>query len=95
MPENEPVPTSTDCYRWVLSSPSIDATWCGARDGADLDTALLALDRGPMSDEELAWMKRVGDRVRDRARKLSPINLADQAVNLVSGFGFRRSGDLG
>lgn len=91
MPEGEPMPTSTDCYRWVLTSPSIDATWCGARDGADLDAALLALDRGPMSAEELAWMRRVGDRVRDRARKLSPINLADQAVNLVSGFGFRSS----
>lgn len=92
VPEGEKVPTSTDCYRWVLSSPSIDATWCGARDGADLDLALSALDQGPMSAEELAWMRRVGEGVRDRARLLSGgMQLADRAINLVSGFGFRSS----
>jgi aryl-alcohol dehydrogenase-like predicted oxidoreductase len=93
VPEGEEVPTSADCYRYVLSSPSIDASWCGPRDGADLDLALAALDRGPMSDEELAWMRRVGIQVRARARVLSRgVNLADRAINLVSGFGFKSSG---
>lgn len=96
VPEGEKVPTSADCYRYVLSSPSIDATWCGPRDGADLDEALRALDRGPMSADELAWMRRVGVAVRDHARLTTGgMNLADRAINLVSGFGFRSSRDTG
>jgi hypothetical protein len=37
----------------------------------------------------------VGAAVRDRTRLASGgMNLADRAINLVSGFGFRQSGDL-
>jgi len=96
VPEGEKVPTATDCYRFVLSSPSVDATWCGARNGADLDEAMAALDQGPMSADELAWMQRVGVRVRERTGLRSRgVSLADRAINLVSGFGFRSSEDAG
>ncbi len=49
-----------------------------------------------MSADELAWMQRVGTRVRERARLRSRgVSRADRAINLVSGFGFRSSEDAG
>jgi aryl-alcohol dehydrogenase-like predicted oxidoreductase len=67
MPPGERTPRASDCYRFALSHPAVDAVWCGARDAAEIDEALLALERGPLSDEELAWMKRVGAHVRANA----------------------------
>ncbi|WP_437670989.1 hypothetical protein [Sorangium sp. So ce131] len=78
------------------SSPDINACWAGARDSSQLDQALAALDAGPMNEEELAWMRRVGSAVRDRTKLLSRgMGIADRVVNLVSGFGFRNMGELG
>ena len=69
VPEGEPTPRASDCYRFALSHPRVHLCLAGPRDGVELDEALAALDRGPMSAEELAWMKRVGEGVRDRARR--------------------------
>jgi aryl-alcohol dehydrogenase-like predicted oxidoreductase len=66
-PRGEPTPRGSDCYRFVLTNPFIDLCLAGPRDGAELDEALAALDRGPMSDDELAWMKRVGRAIRAAA----------------------------
>jgi len=66
-PPGERTPRATDCYRFSLSSPHVDACLCGPRDGRELDLALAALDEGPMSDDELAWMKKVGASVRTGA----------------------------
>ena len=95
MPGTERTPSAADCYRFVLSSPSIDARYTGARTGAELDGALRALDLGPMSAEELAWMRRVGLEVHERTRAMTGrMSVADRLVNLLSGFGFRSSGTL-
>jgi aryl-alcohol dehydrogenase-like predicted oxidoreductase len=64
-PPGEPTPRASDCYRFALTSPHVDSCITGPRNGAELDEALAAIDRGPMSDEELAWMKRVGASVRN------------------------------
>ena len=40
----------------------------GPRDAAELDEALLTMERGPMSASEIAWMKRVGAAVRDASQ---------------------------
>ena len=63
-PPGEATPRASDCYRFALSHPSVDACIAGPRDGAELDEALLAIERGPMTEAELAWMKRVGAAVR-------------------------------
>jgi aryl-alcohol dehydrogenase-like predicted oxidoreductase len=63
-PEGEPAPRASDCYRFALTHPDVDVTLCGPKDRAQLDEALTALDRGPMSPDELAWMKRIGKAVR-------------------------------
>ncbi|XXX73660.1 aldo/keto reductase [Sorangium sp. So ce134] len=96
VPSNERMPTGTDCYRFVLSNPDVNACWTGPRDAAQLDEALAALDAGPMSDEELAWMRRVGVAVRDKTKLQSRgVGVVDRVVNLLSGFGFRSTGELG
>jgi aryl-alcohol dehydrogenase-like predicted oxidoreductase len=67
VPAIEPVPRASDCYRFVIGQPSVDVALCGPRDGAELDEAMAALDRGRMDADELAWMARVGDGVRAAA----------------------------
>jgi aryl-alcohol dehydrogenase-like predicted oxidoreductase len=61
VPPGEKVPTATDCYRFVLSNPAVDVCMTGPANAAQTDDALRALELGPMNEEELAWMRRVGD----------------------------------
>jgi aryl-alcohol dehydrogenase-like predicted oxidoreductase len=84
--KGEPPPRASDCYRFALSSPHVDVCLAGPRDGAELDEAMAALDRGPMSADEIAWMKRVGVAVhKSPVRSLpGPIELADRAARMLS-----------
>ncbi|MBX7220271.1 MAG: aldo/keto reductase [Blastocatellia bacterium] len=66
IPEGEAVPRASDCYRFALTNPSVDVSLIGPKNRDELNEAMLALDRGPMSEDELAWMKRVGKAVRNR-----------------------------
>ncbi|XXT17528.1 hypothetical protein WME94_45600 [Sorangium sp. So ce429] len=68
-PPGERVPRASDCYRFVLSNPHVDVCLAGPADAAQLDEALGALDKGPLSEDELAWMLRVGAHVRETAKK--------------------------
>ncbi|HWY48152.1 MAG TPA: aldo/keto reductase [Bryobacteraceae bacterium] len=61
VPPGERVPTAADCYRFVLSNPAVDVCMTGPANEAHAAEALRALELGPMSVEELAWMRRVGD----------------------------------
>ncbi len=67
MPPGEPTPTAGDCYRFVLSNPAVGVCLTGPATSAHVDHAIAAIERGPMSADELAWMKRVGRAVRRRA----------------------------
>jgi aryl-alcohol dehydrogenase-like predicted oxidoreductase len=67
-PAGELTPRASDCYRFALSHPRVNVCLAGTANRAELDEALTALDRGPMSDDELAWMKRVGAQVRKHVR---------------------------
>jgi predicted aldo/keto reductase-like oxidoreductase len=60
VPAGAKVPTASDCYRFVLSRPEVDACMTGPSNAAQMEEALRALDQGPMSEAELAWMRRVG-----------------------------------
>ena len=59
-PPGERTPTAADCYRFVLSNPHVQVALAGPKNEGELQGALDALARGPMDDEELAWMRRVG-----------------------------------
>jgi aryl-alcohol dehydrogenase-like predicted oxidoreductase len=61
VPPGERVPTATDCYRFVLSNPAVDICMTGPANATHADDALRAAELGPMNEEELTWMRRVGD----------------------------------
>ena len=62
-PRGERTPSGTDCYRFALSHPQVDVALAGPANEAQMDQALRALELGPMDEEELAWMRRVGDHI--------------------------------
>ncbi len=55
-----PVMSAGDCYRYCLSNPHVSLVLCGPKSRAELDENLAALDRGPLDDEERAWMTKFG-----------------------------------
>jgi aryl-alcohol dehydrogenase-like predicted oxidoreductase len=60
IPKGERTPTGADCYRFVLTQPDVDVCLTGPAAAQHVDDALAALWRGPMTAEELEWMRRVG-----------------------------------
>jgi aryl-alcohol dehydrogenase-like predicted oxidoreductase len=58
-----PVPTAGDCYRFCLSSPHVDLVLCGPASERELNENLQALEKGPLSAEEMTWMREFGRRV--------------------------------
>jgi len=66
MPPGEPAPTASECYRFVLSHPAVDVCMTGARTGEEMRQNLSVLEQGPMTDDELARMRRIGDYIYGR-----------------------------
>lgn len=60
-PAGERTPSGADCYRFALSDPHVNVAVAGPANDAQMDDALRALELGPLSNDELAWMRRVGD----------------------------------
>ncbi len=83
LPHDEPRPRASDCYRFVLSAPAVSACLFGPANEAELLEALTTFERGPMTDEELAWMTRVGAVVRSRRRSAPPLGARDYAAGIV------------
>jgi aryl-alcohol dehydrogenase-like predicted oxidoreductase len=52
--------TAGDCYRFQLSNPHVDLALMGPASRQQLDENLNALDKGPLSAEETAWMREYG-----------------------------------
>lgn len=63
IPKNEKIPTAADCYRFVLARSEVDICMTGPANAAQMEHALEALRLGPMSDDELQWMRRVGQAI--------------------------------
>jgi aryl-alcohol dehydrogenase-like predicted oxidoreductase len=84
LPPHERTPRGSDCYRFALTNPHVDVTLSGPKNAAELDEALLAIERGPMDQEELAWMRRVGSHVRDATAKPARVGLLDIADRIAS-----------
>ena len=66
MPEGTPPPRARDCYRFALSHPAVDVALHGPADREQLVEALAALDAGPLSDDEMDAMHRIGDHIYGR-----------------------------
>lgn len=63
MPPGQPHPTAVDCYRFVLSNPAVDVCMVGARGLEQMRQNLGVLETGPMAEEELERMRRIGDHI--------------------------------
>ena len=63
MPPGEPAPSAANCYRFVLAHPKVHVAVCGPNSMEQLKEDLEALELGPMSEEELDRMRRIGDHV--------------------------------
>jgi aryl-alcohol dehydrogenase-like predicted oxidoreductase len=57
------VPTAGHCYRFCLSSPHVDLVLSGPASVAQLDENLAALQQGPLSEQEMGWMREFGQAV--------------------------------
>ena len=68
MPSGESVPKPSDCYRFALSNPAVDVCLCGPRNMEQMQSALPALELGPLGDEDLERMRRIGDYVHRHTR---------------------------
>ena len=63
MPPGEPPATAVDCYRFALTHPAVDVCMTGPRTLEELRENLQTLKEGPMTEEELIRMRRIGDQV--------------------------------
>jgi aryl-alcohol dehydrogenase-like predicted oxidoreductase len=54
------VPSAGDCYRFCLAGPHVDIVLAGPRSEAELRENLAALDMGPLSPEEMGFMREFG-----------------------------------
>ena len=61
MPPGEVPPTASDCYRFSLSNPAVDVCLCGPKDEVQMKEALKTLALGPLNQEEMERMKKIGD----------------------------------
>jgi len=55
-----PAATAGDCYRFCLTSPHVDVVLSGPASSAQLRENLRALERGPLSPDEMDRMRRLG-----------------------------------
>ncbi len=68
MPPGEPPLTAGDCYRFVLSNPTVDVCLCGPKNIDQMRAALSALELGPLGDEEMGRVKMIGDHLHKTAK---------------------------
>jgi predicted aldo/keto reductase-like oxidoreductase len=69
MPPGQTPPSGSDCYRFVLTHSAVDVCMCGPKNLGEMREALKILRLGPMSQEELEHMRRIGDHVHKKSSK--------------------------
>ncbi|HEY2366165.1 MAG TPA: aldo/keto reductase [Polyangiaceae bacterium] len=74
---------ASDCYRFVLSHPRVTSCLFAPANRAEMDEALVALERGPMSADELADARRIGDSVRAQRRSAPPFRKREYVTGFV------------
>jgi aryl-alcohol dehydrogenase-like predicted oxidoreductase len=61
MPPGNHPPKATDAYRFALSNPYIDVCMTGARNTKEMQENIHVLEKGPMEEEELTKIRKIGD----------------------------------
>lgn len=67
IPAEETPLSASECYRFVLSNPSIDVCMMGAENSEEMRENLKVLEMKPLSEEELKRCRRIGDYVRGKS----------------------------
>ena len=62
-PKNGRIPTAGECYRFVLSNPNVHVTLTAPRNEKQLIENIAAIYQGPLSEEDMKFMKEFGDAV--------------------------------
>lgn len=66
-PPSGRIPTAGDCYRFVLSNPDIHICLTAPRCRRELEENLCAIERGPLPEEDIDFMRRFGDVVHKQS----------------------------
>jgi aryl-alcohol dehydrogenase-like predicted oxidoreductase len=69
MPPREQPMRASDCYRFALSNPAVDVCMCGPKNTAQMREALGSLDLGPLNENELKRVRKIGDWVHVHSGK--------------------------
>lgn len=60
-PKDERIPTPGMCYRFVLSNPNVDVCFTAPSNIKHLRENLAALEEGPLSEDDMQFMREFGD----------------------------------
>jgi aryl-alcohol dehydrogenase-like predicted oxidoreductase len=60
-PKDGRIPTAGECYRFVLSNPHVHVCMTAPMSVKQLEQNLAAVEKGPLSDEHMEFMKKFGD----------------------------------
>ena len=63
MPKGEQPLSAAECYRFVLSNPAVDICLTGPRNEQEMLDGLTALEQGPLTEDELNRIRKIGDHV--------------------------------
>ena len=67
MPQGETALSGSDCYRFALTHPAVDVCVTGPKDTYQMKEALKTLELGPLDDQELSRIRKIGDHVHANA----------------------------
>jgi len=59
-PQEYPVPSVPDCYRFALTNPAVDLVLTGVKNRAEVDAALSAVEAGPLTERQMDFMGKYG-----------------------------------
>jgi len=66
-PQTEPVATPGQCYRFQLSQPNVHVALTGPGNEKELLENLREVERGPLPEDEIAFLRRFGSYVHDHS----------------------------
>lgn len=62
------IPTAGQCYRFVLTNPNVHVCLTAPRNIKQLEENLKSLDEGPLSEEEMTFIKKYGDLIHSKKK---------------------------
>ncbi len=63
IPAKEKRPKAGDCYRFALTNPFVDVVITAPSKASQMEENLVEVAKGTMTEEEMDWMRRIGDYV--------------------------------